>query len=220
MPLLAPSLPIGCPAWEYKAIPGHDNLLVQRNTTALAKLATADPREVREFLKDTRPFHGQLFRDLTPEGYPYYAGNYRGQHFHCLKHYTVRIASDPRVGHSPDQVWQSMVTFASRAESVWNELAVLISVPRVWMTPAEKLVRSIEIAVALFVYFLEIHPYANGNGHAARIVLIALLSCYGVRLSARWPIHPRPNDPPYSDFIQKYRSGQRVPLVRFVLDCI
>jgi len=71
----------------------------------------------------------------------------------------------------------------------------------------------------VFVYFLEIHPYANGNGHLARFFLIGYLARYGVFL-ARWPMHPRPSDPPYSDLIRRYRRGDRNSLERFVMSCI
>ncbi|MFC5351466.1 MULTISPECIES: Fic family protein [Azospirillum] len=84
---------------------------------------------------------------------------------------------------------------------------------------AEKLYRSVRTVAALFVYFLEVHPYANGNGHMARFILIALLRRYGLFLS-RWPIHPRPADPPYSKCIALYRDGHPIHLEKFILNCI
>ena len=81
----------------------------------------------------------------------------------------------------------------------------------------DKLVRYAEVATALIVYFLEIHPFANGNGHTARFLLLALFARQNIFPTNAWPIHPRPADPPYSDLIKRYRRGDRDPLVEFVL---
>ena len=43
--------------------------------------------------------------------------------------------------------------------------STLLAVNERMFGAAQKLYRVVEIATALFVYFLEIHPYANGNGH-------------------------------------------------------
>jgi hypothetical protein len=95
----------------------------------------------------------------------------------------------------------------------------IYSAPNALISPSAKLASMVQVAVGFFVYWLEIHPYANGNGHLARLVLITLLALFGVYLS-RWPLHPRPADPPYSELISRYRKGDQNALIRFVLSCI
>ncbi len=78
---------------------------------------------------------------------------------------------------------------------------------------------AIALACRLFVRFLTIHPYANGNGHIARFLLTGLLKRQGYRLKA-FPIEPRPADPPYSDLIKLYRDGKVEPFERYILEQI
>jgi fido (protein-threonine AMPylation protein) len=44
--------------------------------------------------------------------------------------------------------------------------------------PQVKLFEAVQTACILFELFLRIHPYANGNGHMARAIIIALLARY------------------------------------------
>ena len=87
------------------------------------------------------------------------------------------------------------------------------------VAPKYRLVYAVAAASRVFVTFLEIHPYANGNGHAARFFLTAFLGRYGYWLKS-FPIEPRPPDPPYTDLIKAYRSGNREPLEAHILKCI
>jgi len=177
------------------------------------------PSHLLNRIKDTRPVHEQFFRGLTPPNTPYYAGNYRGEGFFCLKDYRVQIRSDPRVGHPPNVVVREMAALAVDIEDALRQCDFVWTVPNSIFSQSEKLAKVVSVAVAIFVYFLEIHPYANGNGHAARFILIAALARHGIYIS-RWQIDPRPSDPPYSKAIRDYRSGIRGPLERFVLSCI
>ncbi|MGO7815608.1 Fic family protein, partial [Rhizobium ruizarguesonis] len=72
--------------------------------------------------------------------------------------------------------------------------------------------RAIELAAALFVYFLEVHPYANGNGHMGRFLLQSLLGRYGLYFNSNFNMHPRPKDPAYTSAISQYRNGPLLPL--------
>jgi Fic family protein len=65
---------------------------------------------------------------------------------------------------------------------------------------------------SVFVKFLTIHPYLNGNGHAARLIVWSLLLRYGYR-PWRWTIEPGPEPRQvYLDQIANYRSGNYQPL--------
>jgi Fic/DOC family len=208
-----------CPPFEYETVAGWSAILANRARAALIRLNGLSPQEKITIGKDTRPVHQRYFAGLTPVGVEYYAGHYRGEDFTCLKFLYVNIPGDPMVGHPPDRVFNDMTIFGTDFENVVAEGDFVWSANSKVIKPAEKLYRVIQLGVALFVYLLQIHPFANGNGHMARFFLISFLSRYGVTLS-RWPLHPRPKDPPYSEFIGRYRRGERVLLEHFVLSCI
>ena len=131
----------------------------------------------------------------------------------------MHIPSDPRVGHLPGVVSRSMAEFAVEVQDTLTEIDRLYRISENVFTKPEKLIRCVQLLAAAFVYFLEIHPYANGNGHMGRLILIAGLRRQGLFIVG-WPLHPRPADPPYSDAIKQYRSGNRAPLERFILSCM
>jgi hypothetical protein len=83
-------------------------------------------------------------------------------------------------------------------------------------TPNQKLGNAICVAARVFEHFLCVHPYANGNGHAARLALIAILGRCGF-WTTRFPIEPRPPDPPYGEAIVAYRNGDPLPLELYIL---
>lgn len=210
---------IPCPGWEYDQLPNVDAILKSRTEAALTIISKKTTSELIQVAKDTRIFHQQLFVGLTPSQTPYYAGHYRGEDFYCLKSYQVGIQSDPRVGHSAEYVPPRMAALAADIENSIKVCVEAYRVPNSIFSPEEKLLKTINVAAAIFVYFLEIHPFANGNGHAGRFVLISVLARFGIHLT-RWNIHPRPPDPPYSQAIAQYRSGNRALLEQFILSCI
>jgi hypothetical protein len=200
-------------------MPGFEGVLARHTRQALIRLRQLNPDEQTRISKDTRPLHRQYFEGLTPAGFEYYAGHYRGEDFPCLKDRQVQIVGDPLVGHAPYRIADDMRTFADDLTMITAQSDLVWGVNPTIVGQAEKLHRVVQLGVALFVYFLEIHPYLNGNGHMGRFLLISFLSRFGIFLS-RWPLHPRPQDPPYSELIRRYRRGERDSLVRFVLDCI
>jgi Fic/DOC family len=116
-------------------------------------------------------------------------------------------------------VARSMYEFAAEVQDTVNEIDFLFRISPEAMSDAEKLLRCSQLLAALFVYFLEIHPYVNGNGHMGRLLVIAGWKRQGY-YAARWPLHPRPQDPPYSRLIAEYRSGNRRNLEDFLLACL
>jgi fido (protein-threonine AMPylation protein) len=213
-----PSGAITCPPWEYDKIDGCDALLFNRAKFTLMRVRAFTSHEKLAIAGDTRVLHRPYFEGLTPPGFEYYAGHYRGENFTCLRDRLVMILGDPRVGHHPHYVSGSMSTFVRDMRSAALQGDQIWTAPRALSSQPEKLLRVVQIVVALFVYFLEIHPYLNGNGHMARFILIALLGRYDV-YPAKWPIHPRPHRD-YGTLIEQYRSGNRTALERFVLQCL
>jgi Fic/DOC family len=210
---------VQCPPWEYKNVQNHEAILQARTKQLMGAIFDAQSSAIVRLLKETRRVHAGYFRGLTPPNFDYYAGNYRGSDFPCLRDRIVGIASDRRVGHSPGIVERSMYEFASEVQDTIDEIDFLFRISPDTMSDAEKLVRCSQLLAALFVYFLEIHPYVNGNGHMGRLIVIAGLKRQGYYAS-RWPLHPRPQDPPYSTLIAAYRSGNRKDLEDFLLACL
>jgi fido (protein-threonine AMPylation protein) len=208
-----------CPPWEYENVPNYDAFLTARTTATLVRLRDLSPEEKILIAKDTRTVHQQYFSSLTPAGFDYYAGHYRGEDFICLKDSRVGIKNDSLVGHPPDRIATDMANLANDLTDAVAHGDITWAANRLVITPPEKLYRIVQLAVALFVHFLQIHPFLNGNGHMARFFLMTFLSRYGVFLS-KFPLHPRPQDPPYSECIARYRRGDRRPLEHFVLSCI
>ncbi len=201
--------PPDCPAFDYEDHPDSRTVLPARVKEALLLLVSGQ-MDSRATALDSRPLHFRLFSELTPLGHDYFAGHYRGEQYRCLEHYAVTVPSDPRVGAPPSVVayWLNQLSFIVRAG--------LDTLDGDWtLSGQERLRYLIVFACRVFEMFLRIHPYANGNGHAARFIIWCMLGRYG-HWPRRWSVEPRPPDPPYSDFIKRYRDGDKAPLEHFV----
>jgi hypothetical protein len=205
-------LPQGCEAWEYKDYPGAKERLKERAERILLGLRSGT-RSTKDAALETRPSHAELFEGLTPACCSCYAGNYRGSAHRCLKEYPVGIKSDPRVGAPPALVAWHMRAFTAKLSGGLQAIDAGAKSPT--LTTSDRRANAIALACALFELFLRIHPYANGNGHAARLLLVAVLGRNGC-----WPrqfaIDPRPPEPHYSEAIRASRDGNRAVLEQFV----
>ena len=209
-------LPSDCPPWEYESHPLRPELAA---TTAELLKGLRRSGATRAAAKDTRPVHWRLFRRLTPPGVAYYAGHYRGEEYRCLKTYEVTIPADARVGTPAARVLGSVSQLSAAIERLLAALDSGTAVPKAQLPEADRLLCVVAVASRVFVELLTIHPYANGNGHAARFCVWTILGRYGYWPN-RWPIDPRPPDPPYSELIVRYRNGEREPLERFIMGSI
>lgn len=160
---------------------------------------------------DSRDWHLSIFRGLTPPVCDYYAGHYRGEPYRCLRSYAVQVSGDARVGARPEHVAWSMRELGKLIEAGVRAIDGNIT-----LSPAERLRYAVALVSNAFVSFLGVHPYANGNGHAGRLIVWGILGRYG-----HWPrnftVEPRPADPPYTELIKRYRDGERLPLERYFL---
>ena len=209
--------PIDCPEWEYSTLPGYETELRRTVRDVLLALWRGEIDTLAS-ARDTRTIHGNLFQRLTPPSHEYYAGHYRGEAYRCLEYYPVGIATDPRVGDPPNLVAGLISNVARMVETSTNNLDAGRTIPDAQLSPQDKLLYTVIAACRIFEFFLRIHPYANGNGHAARFCLAAIMWRYGYKLQS-FPIEPRP-DPPYTLAITEYRSGPQELLERFVLRCL
>lgn len=205
--------PRDCPGWEYREFDGNEKILKsgwERTLRSLRKKQLC----ALQTMKDSRKLHENLFKDLTPSDHGYFAGHYRGEPFRCLRCYRVCVPADSRVGHEPPIVDKSMVEFSEVIQAIFNAID---AGNKTIVSKKQKIVFAVKAVCRLFVKFLEIHPYANGNGHIARIFIWAFLSNFNI-WPTRLPVEPGPTG--YGRHIADYRSGKTTPLELFVLGCI
>ena len=208
-----PSAP--CLPWEYGSHIDRAKLL----PAAAAKVLTgiqAGTYAVEIFARDMRPIHLELFTGLTPHGFDYYAGNYRGSHHRCLRSYEVEIRTDLMVGTKAigvqGEVNRLGMSIVRNVEAIEQAFQIL-SRP---MTPIQRTVVVVRLACSAFVSYLTVHPFADGNGHTARALLWLLLFRFGY-VPSGWTIEPRPGIPDYGQLISQHRRGQRDALEQYVL---
>ena len=205
---------LNAPGWEYVNHPSFsNNLLISRAAQAFQNLRTKSVQDLLLFMKDTRPFHAAFFRDLTPPGFAYFAGHYRGENFPRLIDYVVYIGNYQ--GCPPFAVVGQMASFAKDIEAALCDLRIVVAAAESVVPREMKLFRIVEVATSVFVKFLEIHPFANGNGHASRFVILSLLGTFGF-WHFKLPMHPRPKQP-FDHLISRYRAGDRTPLVHYMM---
>jgi Fic/DOC family len=197
--------PLDCPSWEYKDHPDYRATLPSRVAAIVTALVGGSINTLATAI-DTRAQHGEMFRGLTPVNCDYFAGHYRGERFRCLQFYRVIIPSDPRVGSYP-----SAVDFLMRELKAALNAGIVALDTNVALAPKDRLHYAIILACKVFVHLLTIHPYANGNGHAGRLVVWCVLGRYG-DWPMHWTIEPQPPNPPYIELIARYRSGDCEPL--------
>jgi|SRR5471030_444472 hypothetical protein len=204
--------PLNCPSWEYSTHPQHA-VIPFRVSEVLTALATGGI-DTLLLATDTRDVHHRVFQQLTPINCDYYAGHYRGERFRCLQFYRVAIPGDARVGVAPESV-------AFRIGEINAEIrtGIMAIDANALLTAKERLRYILALTCRAFVAFLTVHPYANGNGHAGRFIVWSLMGRYG-HWPRRWPVEPRPPDPPYSQLIMNCRDGDPAPLERYLLQCL
>jgi fido (protein-threonine AMPylation protein) len=200
-----------CPNWEYANYPNRVQVLQQEAQKILLSLRNGN-LDIIKNVTDTREIHSKLFYRLTPPGYNYYAGRYRGEDENCLKHMQVGIPGTD-VGYHPLVVLDSMDILKSSMMTGFSQLDRVFDSDK---EENEKLLYLVKFACDIFVQFLKIHPYVNGNGHIGRFIVIAILGKYGYWMSI-WNIEPRPLDPPYTEYIVRYRQGDIDPLMTYML---
>lgn len=201
--------PPDCPEFDYEHHPDWQKILPLRVSETVADLARG-VIDTRGAALDTRGVHHRLFVELTPPRYEYFAGHYRGEPFRCLRYYPVGIRNDPRVGLQPASIAYWIAQIQAILQSGIDALDAGPGLSR-----TDRLRYLVVFACRVFELYLRVHPYANGNGHAARFLVWCLLGRYG-HWPRRWPIEPRPPDPPYTDCIVKYRNGDKDPLEKFL----
>jgi hypothetical protein len=120
------------------------------------------------------------------------------------------------VGYPAGQVELATIHLSSEIAQGISTLDQIHRSPNAHIAPEQKLYMTVVVAAKTLEYFLRIHPYLNGNGHAGRFVVWSLLWHYDY-----WPTQwPLDESPPYHTLLSTYRDGDPVPLEEFILGCL
>ena len=195
--------PADCPPFDYEECPERAAILPRQAARLLYCLRTGE-LDTLGSAADTRDAHLCLYRELTPAGCEYYAGHYRGEPFRCLRNYPVMLPGDPTVGAPPGQVTNLMARLSEEISASLKGLDEGNNLPEAQVSAAQKIGYILTFACHCFEWFLRIHPYANGNGHAARFLLLAILARFGHWPRKYWRLEPKPPEP-YTSMIVSYR---------------
>ena len=204
--------PHDCPGWDYEDHPDHATKLPVRCTELLVDLRSGQLPPIL-LSCNTKCAHQRLFLELTPKNFNYFAGNYRGADFRCLKSYSVHVPADPRVGIYASGVMPAMQYLSDAIETGIAAIDEAFKLPNAHLPKWQKIVYLVTFSTKILVEFLRVHPYANGNGHMARFIIFALLANYGI-WPKKWPLDESPS---YHQLISSYRNGNFTPLEDFVL---
>jgi hypothetical protein len=129
----------------------------------------------------------------------------------------VFISSDPRVGVPAERVASDLANLTSHILNAGlKALQDAFAIPDDQLPPEEKLYHLVVFACRVLVEFLRIHPYVNGNGHAARMIIWVILIKFGY-WPQKWPLDA---SPPYHDLLKRFRDGDETPLQKFVLEAV
>lgn len=85
-------------------------------------------------------------------------------------------------------------------------------------SPSQRIHLVAKYAAQFFDLFLRVHPYANGNGHIARLLVLAVFASFDI-WPKKWPVEGRPPGP-YGDIIKASRRGNPSLLVKYMVQCI
>jgi fido (protein-threonine AMPylation protein) len=186
----APSLKSQCPEeWNYDAHPQYSEQLIdQKLKPILIKLKSGTASDIKAICFDSRPIHGQIFSDLTPVGMPYFAGNYRGtEGYECLKR-------DVKIFGKKGAPWQRVAAEMYKHHELHQKAvhSLIIKHSAGYFVDPRKFLFNCALVAAVFLeHFYRIHPYADGNGHAGRVSVWALMGLFGYWMK-HWKFTERP----------------------------
>lgn len=155
---------------------------------------------------DTRPAHKFMFQGMTPDSCACIIGNYRGTET-CLelRYCPVRVDDDMKIGFAPELVMGAM-------NELDDECNQLMCVHHAWLenegltaSQERQLMKFAVAAAKIFERFLTIHPYIDGNGHCARLLVLKLLTWANFP-PRRWDIDAKMDV--YQE-LKAHRRGQR-----------
>jgi len=190
------------PEWATDEHPEYHARLERASMALLEELRAAPSSERRRFALDPREAHKRLYLAVTPDGYPEYAGTYRGTKDTPLELRHVELVS--HTGRTPEQVQipslvlQDMENSYGRRVNEYFDNVARLTIPQVRQN-----------AATIFYLFGRIHPFLDGNGHIQRLVFAAcMFERCDLVLNPKWTVHPRPYGYEFADAVEGHALGE------------
>lgn len=178
-------MPKEAPEWQAHTASGYDGAMTARCDRLLAEIVT-DAARRQAILADPRDLHLELFASFTPTGYHEYAGTYRGTPDTPLA--DVRMSAPSQI--DPEVVYE----FCPPREVPWRMKELGVNTHSLLNDPDQDDYERLVSLAYTFCRFGKIHPFLDGNGHVQRAVFAVMATEFGIPLSPRFTIHPRPFD--------------------------
>lgn len=198
--------------WDYKSH-GNYPAAMHQAISDLFRDSLNQPDLSKNYCSDPRTIHGALFKNLTDANNTHFAGNYRGSALDCLVDAEVTFGA--KIGAPAMYVLQRMSRYRQFTKTSFTRLV------RSYGTVDDSRFRLLCATAAgtMFHELVSIHPFWDGNGHAARAVVALTWLSYGY-LVGGWVIDPRPTSFPYLDYLREWDRGNRDPLIQHMLGAL
>jgi hypothetical protein len=202
------SLIAGCPTWVEHP---DDRPIIANNVAALL---LGLPRGSRQPFSLTQPleWHIRIHENCTHIPLPQYVGNYRGDPLPCISTYEVVFGGGAYKGVPAARVQSSLAPTAAALQASFDELDGLMQnrsdVSR------EHLNRIVRAAARHYLGWVRIHPFADGNGRTARVLVNLLFLRYWQPIVL--PGRPPPERAVLISATAAALAGDMRPLERFI----
>lgn len=166
---------------------------------------------------DTRAAHLWLFKGMTPASCACILGHYRG-YAGCpvLRDLTVGVSDDPTVGLPPLFVDAAMTAMDEQCKALLFAHNYWLKNKGANQPTQNALLKYVNILAVVLEKFLTIHPYMDGNGHMARLLIYTMMVRAGYPPS-NWNMDAKQ---PYAQALSDHRRGKRGALQVFLLGVI
>ncbi len=167
------------PNWD------EDSPQLKANLTQLLdEIATSSHRRIKPTIEAAKHWQALAMRDLeVPDAR--FIGAFRGEP--GLEHIAVRVGTN--YGVDPADVGEALKQFELKLQMLVAELDEIL--PPGQKLNSDQLSAIIDLCAWAHSEWIRIHPFANGNGRAARLWANSLAMRYGLPPFIR--LRPRPN---------------------------
>lgn len=186
---------VAAPPWQAHNATDFDAVMGARCAELLAQIIS-DPALRQRIVADPRSLHSHLFLRFAPPTNPEYAGTYRGTPATTLE---SRIMSAPsELGPEAEFQFVPPSEVPERMQTLLEDTSSLLS------DPSNDHTGQLLVLSHTFCWFGKIHPFLDGNGHVQRALFAAMAIEFGLPLSKRFAIHPRPYDRLLATALEKF----------------
>jgi len=193
--------------WDADSLQLHDDL-----AQLLRRMRQDARRRDSPTVEDARRWHSEVMRNLqVPVPNPKFAGAFRGEA--GLEDIQVLIAG--RYGVAAPEVATELAHFEQILQQVIGRLDEWI--PRDAELDTDQLAAIVEVCAWAHAEWVRIHPFANGNGHTARLWVNSIAGRYGLPPFLR--LRPLPAGA-YGIASERAVLGDRAPTVALFLELL